>query len=129
MQFFTCDSIILKLLLIIVPLSSGNYRNQNVSDTNYICTDTLSIYFAQNIYVELLWKYILSRSLTELNVVKFFDKFIQFLLYLLNIHLLVDDYVNNLPIEIEKMEPLIQSVWPQSSKKKIIKINEPNIDH
>jgi hypothetical protein len=81
-----------------------------------ICEDTLSIYYAQNIYVELLWKYILSRSSTELNAVKFFNKLIQFLLYLLNVHSLVDGYINNLSNEIEQMEPLMQSMWPQPSK-------------
>jgi hypothetical protein len=81
-----------------------------------ICEDTLSIYYAQNIYVELLWKYILSRSSTELNAVKFFNKLIQFLLYLLNVHLLVDGYINNLSNEIEQMEPLMQSMWPKPSK-------------
>ncbi len=115
-RIFTYDSILLKLLLIIVGLSSGNYRNRNDNDMDQICEDTLSIYYAQNIYVELLWKYILSRSSTELNAVKFFNKLIQFLLYLLNVHLLVDGYINNLSNEIEQMEPLMQSMWPKPSK-------------
>jgi len=115
-QIFTYDSILLKLLLIIISLSSGNYRNRNDTGMDQICEDTLSIYYAQNIYVELLWKYILSRSSNQLNAVKFFDKLIQFLLYLLNVHLLVDGYINNLSNEIEQMEPLMQSMWPHPSK-------------
>jgi hypothetical protein len=117
-QMFTSDPILLKLFLIIVTLSSGIYRND--IDMNQIYDDTLSIYSAQNIYVELLWKYILSRSSTPLHAVKFFNKLVQFLLYLLNVHLLLDSYVHNLPNEIEQMEPLMQSMWPKPNKNEIV---------
>jgi hypothetical protein len=119
-QIFASDAILLKLLLIIVTFSSGNHRNRNDTDIDQICDDTLSIFAAQNIYVELLWKYILSRSSTELNAVKMFDKLIRFLLYLLEVHLLVDGYINNLPNEIDQMEPLMQSMWPKPNNIEII---------
>jgi hypothetical protein len=119
-QIFASDAILLKLLLIIVTFSSGNHRNRNDTDMDQICDDTLSIFAAQNIYVELLWKYIVSRSSTELNAVKMFDKLIQFLLYLLEVHLLVDGYINNLPNEIDQMEPLMQSMWPKPNNIEII---------
>ncbi|CAF0866080.1 unnamed protein product [Rotaria sordida] len=110
---FTHDPIVLKLLLIIVTFCSGNYRNRGDNDMDQICNDTLSVCFAQNIYVELLWKYVLSRSSTEFDVVKFFDKLVQFLLYLLDVHLLVDGYINNQIHDIEQMAPLMQSMWPK----------------
>ena len=114
-QVFTSDPILLKLVLIIVAFSSGNQRNRNDTDMDQICDDTLGIFAVQNIYAELLWKYIVSRSSTEADAVKLFDKLIQFLLYLLEIHLLVDGYINKLPNEIDQMEPLMQSMWPKPS--------------
>jgi hypothetical protein len=127
-QIFTYDSILLKLLLIIVTLSSGNYRNRTDNDMDQICDEPLLIFTAQNIYVELLWKYILSRSSTDLNAVKFFNKLIQFLLYLLEVHFLFDGFINNRSNEIEKMEPLMQSMWPKPSQNEI-SINEINAEH
>jgi hypothetical protein len=114
-QPFTYDSCILKLLLLVVAFSPGNYRNRDDNDMTQICDNTLGIFSAQNVYVELLWKYILTRSSNELDAVKFFDKLIRFLLYLLEVHLLVDGYINNLPDEIDQMEPLMQSMWPNPS--------------
>ncbi|CAF4460682.1 unnamed protein product [Rotaria sp. Silwood2] len=94
-----------------------------------ICNDTLSIYYAQNIYVELLWKYILSHSSTELDAVKFFDKLIQFLLYLLDVHLIVDGFINSQINEIQRMDPLMQSMWPKPSRNEISLINDIDMDH
>ncbi len=123
-QVFASDVILLKLVLIVVAFSSGNQRNRNDTDMDQICDDTLKIFAMQNIYVELLWKYILSRSSTEINAVKLFDKLIQFLLYLLEVHLLVDGYINNLPSEIDQMEPLMQSMWPKPSNNEVNVIEE-----
>jgi hypothetical protein len=53
-----------------------------------------------------------------------FDKLIQFLLYLLEVHLLVDGYINNLPSEIGQMEPLMKSMWPKSSNTEVNSIEE-----
>ncbi|CAF4752849.1 unnamed protein product, partial [Rotaria sp. Silwood2] len=64
---YLCDPIILKVVLIILILSSSNSRNIDYIDIDQICDDSLSIFIAQNIYVELLWKYILSRSPNERN--------------------------------------------------------------
>ncbi|CAF2734133.1 unnamed protein product [Rotaria sp. Silwood2] len=126
---FTHDPVILKLLLIIVAFCSGNYRNRNDTGMDQICNDTLSIYYAQNIYVELLWKYILSHSSTELDAVKFFDKLIQFLLYLLDVHLIVDGFINSQINEIQRMDPLMQSMWPKPSRNEISLINDIDMDH
>jgi hypothetical protein len=123
-QVFTSDPILLKLVLVIVAFSSGNQRSRNDTDMDQICDDTLRIFAVQSIYTELLWKYILSRSSTEIDAVKLFDKLIQFLLYLLEVHLLVDGYINNLPSEIDQMEPLMQSMWPKPSTNEVKMIEE-----
>ncbi|CAF1465124.1 unnamed protein product, partial [Rotaria sordida] len=94
------DPIILKVILIILVLSSGNCRNIDYLDINLICDDSLSIFRAQNIYVELLWKYILSRSPDEKNAVKFFNRLMIYILYAQNLHLDIDDSVDSLRHEI-----------------------------
>ncbi|CAF4876050.1 unnamed protein product, partial [Rotaria sp. Silwood1] len=125
---FTNDPIILKILLVIGALCSGNYRNRNDNEMDQICNDTLSIYYAQNVYVELLWKYILSRSSNDFDAVKFFDKLVQFLLYLLDVHLLTDGFINNQVHEIQQMEPLMQSMWPKPSTDEITFINDIHME-
>ncbi len=62
-----------------------------------------------------------------MNAVKLFDKLIQFLLYLLEVHLLVDGYINNLPSEINQMEPLMQSMWPQPNNNEMICTNDTDM--
>lgn len=79
-QEYTVDPILLKLMLIILVLCTSNARNIENTDLDQICDDTLSIFAAQNIYVELLWRFILSRSSTETNAVKFLNKLIMFIL-------------------------------------------------
>ncbi|CAF2965966.1 unnamed protein product [Rotaria sp. Silwood2] len=108
---YLCDPIILKVVLIILILSSSNSRNIDYIDIDQICDDSLSIFIAQNIYVELLWKYILSRSPNERNAVKFFNRLIMFILYAQNLHLHLDGYINSLTHEIKQMEPMMQNMW------------------
>jgi hypothetical protein len=121
---FTFDPLLLKLLLVIVAFSSGNYRYRDDGDMDHVCDDALSLFSAQNVYVELLWKYILSRSSTALVAMRFFDKLVRFWLHLFDVHLLVDGYINNLPNEIEQMEPLMQSMWPKPNKNVTTLMNE-----
>jgi hypothetical protein len=81
---YTSDRPLLKLLLIIKSLSSGINRYRHDTDMDRIYDDTLAIFAAQNIYVELLW----------------------------SVCLMADSFINNLSDEIQQMEPLIQSMWP-----------------
>ncbi|CAF3340775.1 unnamed protein product [Rotaria sp. Silwood1] len=109
------DPILLKIVLIILIFSSSNSRNINYIDIDLICDDSLFIFLAQNIYVELLWKYLLSRSSNERDAVKFFNRLIMFILYAQNLHLEMDDYVDSLKDEIQQMEPMMQSMWPKTN--------------
>ncbi|CAF4554469.1 unnamed protein product [Rotaria sp. Silwood2] len=113
---FIFDPIILKIVLIIFVLSSGNSRNIVDTDMSLICDNPLSILIGQNIYVELLWKYLLSRSPDEKNAVKFFNRLIIFILFAQKLHLEVDDYVHSLKHEIKQMEPIMQSMWPKTDE-------------
>jgi hypothetical protein len=109
---YTSDRTLLKLLLIIKSLSSGINRTRNDTDMDRIYDDTLSIFAAQNIYVELLWRYLLSRFPSELDVVKFYSKLMRDLLFVQRVSLKTDSYINGLTDEIQQMNPLIQSMWP-----------------
>ncbi|CAF3403868.1 unnamed protein product [Rotaria sp. Silwood1] len=78
LESFVYDLIVLKLVLIVLVFSSSNSRNIDQVDLDLICDNPLSIFAVQNIYVELLWKYILSRSPNEKDAVKFFNKLMMF---------------------------------------------------
>ncbi len=109
---YTSDRMLLKLLLIVKTLSSGINRYRNDVDMDRIYDDTLAIFAAQNIYVELLWRYILSRFSSELDAIKFYNKLIRDLLFVQRVCFMTESYINNLTHEIQQMEPLIQSMWP-----------------
>ncbi|CAF5016297.1 unnamed protein product, partial [Rotaria sp. Silwood1] len=113
---FIFDPIILKVVLIIFVLSSGDIRNTVRPDRNVICDSPLSILIGQNVYVELLWKYLLSRLPDERHAVIFFNRLVMFILFAQKLHLEVDDYIQNFKDEIEQMDPIIQSILPQTDK-------------
>jgi hypothetical protein len=110
-QEYTVDPILLKLVLIILVLCTSNARNIENTDLDQICDDPLSVFAAQCIYVELLWKYILSRSSTEANAVKFLNKLMVFILYVQKLDLDIDGYINGLKEEVQQMEPMMQNMW------------------
>jgi hypothetical protein len=114
-QEYTIDPIILKLMLIILVLCTSNARNTDNIDLDQICDDSLYIFSAQCIYVELLWKYILSRSSTEANAVKYVNKLIMFIFHVQKLHLDIDGYVSGLKDEIQQMPPLMQNMWIKPS--------------
>jgi hypothetical protein len=112
---YSSDRMLLKLLLIVRLLSSGINRYRDDTDMDRIYDDTLSIFAAQNVYVELLWRYLLSRFPSEYYVVKFYNKLIQDLLFAQDVCFLIDSYINKLPNEIQQLHPLLQSMWPAPS--------------
>ncbi|CAF0759143.1 unnamed protein product [Adineta ricciae] len=113
-QEFSYDPVILKLFLTVTAFSSGNLRNRCDLIFDYDPDTSLSIFAAQSVYIELLWKYIMSRSSTTADAVRYFNRLVQFALYLLNVHLMVDGYITNMTEEIEQMEPLMKSMWPSA---------------
>lgn len=113
---YSTDRSLLKILLIINNLSTGIYRYRHDAAMDSIYDDTLAIFAAQNIYVELLWRYLLRRFPTEKDVVKFYNKLIQDFIFLQTVSFMADSHINNLAYEIEQMDPLIQSMWPAPIK-------------
>ncbi|UJR27413.1 hypothetical protein I4U23_008703 [Adineta vaga] len=125
LQTYLRDPILLKIVLIILVLSSGNGRNLDYIDIDQICDNPLSIFAAQNVYVELLWRYILSRSTSEKHAVNYLNKLIMCILYIKNLDMDIDCYVSNLRNEIQQMNPLMQNMWPTSSQSEAV----TDIDH
>jgi len=119
LQKYACDPILIKLLLIVRSLSSNINRNHFEIHVDNIYDDTKIIFLGQNVYVELLWRYILSRLPSEGHAVKFFNKLILDLLFMMRVTFAIDDCIYNCPDEIDQFEPLMQSMWPKSDTKTI----------
>jgi hypothetical protein len=115
LHVYRYDPILYKLLLIDTTLSSSISRNHNDIDMNRIYDDTKIIFHGQNVYVELLWRYILSRLPSERDAVRFFNKLIQDLLFMLHVIFLLDGFIFGFPDEIHRMEPFMQTMWPLSN--------------
>jgi hypothetical protein len=116
-QTYGHDPIVLKLVLIIECLSSGTTRYLGHIDMDRIYDDTKAIFVSQNIYVELLWIYILSRLPSEKYAVKFFNKLISDLLVIVDVNFMAETFVYCSSNEIDKMEPLFHNIWPRSKNK------------
>jgi hypothetical protein len=113
---YTSDSVLLKLILIIQNLSCGINKYNDDVGLGLTYDDTLLIFASQNIYVEVLWRYLLSRLSSEKEVVKFFNKLILDLLFLQRVCNAVERFVFSLENEIDKLEPLMQSLWSKDEK-------------
>ncbi|CAF0825446.1 unnamed protein product [Rotaria sp. Silwood1] len=110
---YTYDPILLKLILIVRSLSSGINRYRKDTDMDRIFNNTLAVFAGQSVYVELLWRYIMSKVSSEQDAVKFFNKLILDLLYLQRSCFAIERNMYRLGHEIEQMKPLMQSMWPR----------------
>ena len=110
------DPVLLKLVLIVRSLCSSINRHRNDTDMKRIYDDTRTIFTGQNVYVELLWRYILSRSSSDRDAVKFFNKLILDLLFLQRACFKAGSYIYHLESEIDQMDPLMQSMWPRPDR-------------
>ncbi len=68
----------------------------------------LSIFSAQNITVEFLWKFILALSLSKEDAGKFFNKFTIFILCVRKLDLYINDYINHLKDEVKQLTTMIR---------------------
>lgn len=112
LEQFIYDPILLKIVLIVLVLSSSNARMLESTDIDQICDYPLPIFHYQSVYVELLWRYIISRSTSEVDAVKFFNKLMLCILHMKNVHMHVYSYIGSFKDEIKQMEPMMQSMWP-----------------
>lgn len=110
LQAYRHDPILIKIVLIVQSLSSGTTYYRDERDMGRIYDNTKTIFAAQNKYAELLWRYIISRSPCEDDAVKFFNKLIHDLLVVVNVSFLIESFVFRYSEELEKVEPLLQSI-------------------
>lgn len=127
MSAYVNDPVLLKIMLIVRSLSSGINRYRNDTDMDRIFDDTRSIFNGQNVYIELLWRYILYQLPSEQDAVKFFNKLIMNILSIQHTYLMADCYLYNLQDEIDLLEPLMRSMWPISNKSNVSKINDTSM--
>ncbi|CAF0790877.1 unnamed protein product [Adineta steineri] len=115
---FVHDPMLMKLFLITLMLS----KYLNVEYTNYHieCNDeniTRNIFAAQNIYVELLWRYILSRCANYQQSVHFLTSLITRTLYSQTVQVKLNKFMNTIiPSQNHQLEPIIKSLWNPSEE-------------
>jgi len=112
MSAYASDPMFLELVLVVRTLSSGFNRYHHDPDIDRIYDNTLKIFASQNIYVELLWRYLLSRLPSEQNAIKFFNKFILDLLFLQRTYIRLGCHIYRSKDELNRLHPLMQSMWP-----------------
>lgn len=105
------DPLLLKLVLIIQTFSNTfkRFRHDRLAESYYDAP--IAIFAAQNVYVELLWRYLLSRLPSERDTVKFFNRLVLDLIFLQETSFVVENYVKNVPNEVNQMNSLMQSLW------------------
>lgn len=108
------DRTLLKLLLTIQSFNSGINRNIEDIESDGVYDDTRAIFAAQNVYVDLLWKYLMTRFPTEFDVIRFFNQIVRDLLFVQRVSLIADSFVLTHSNEIQQMEPLIKTMWQTS---------------
>lgn len=105
------DPLLLKLVIIIQTFSNGFKRYRNNQPVDWLYDDPKGIFAAQNMYVEILWRYLLSRLPSERDTVKFFNQLLLDLLFLQEAAVVVERYINNLPHEVNQMNELTRNLW------------------
>lgn len=111
---FLFDPILLKLILIVLIFSSYlNLQYENI-ENDY---STLHLLNIQNIYVELLWRYILSRCSNYKHAVKVFSSFIYCLVYSQDINIKLNEYVSKAIAEqADQLAPIMKVMWLNDQK-------------
>lgn len=113
---YRSDPILLKLLLVVRSLSSGINRYRRDTDMSRVFDDSRSIFYGQNVYADLLWRYILARSASDADAVRFFNKLMLDFLFLQRACYKAGSFIYGLEDEIDRMEPLMQCMWPRPEK-------------
>ena len=124
LNVYRSDPILLKLILVVRSLSSGINRYRRDTDMSRVFDNPRAIFHGQNIYTELLWRYILARSPSDRDAVRFFNKLILDLLFLQRACYKAGSYIYDLEDEIDRMSPLMQCMWPRPEKPDLVPLTE-----
>jgi len=116
---FVHDPLLIKLFLTVLMLSTHmniQYEKNQIEINNE--NFTRNIFNVQNIYIELLWRYIRSRYSNYRQSVLLLTSFITRTLYSQLVQEKMNKFVRTiLPSESQSLEPIIKSVWISEKKK------------
>jgi len=110
---FVHDPLLIKLFITVLMLSTHiniqyEKHRMEIDDEN----STRNILNVQNIYIELLWRYILSRSSNYQQSVLLLNSFVTRTLYSQIVQEQLNDFVHTvLPSQSQSLEPIIKSIW------------------
>jgi len=116
---FVHDPLLIKLFLTVLMLSTHmniEYEKNQIEINNE--NFTRNIFNVQNIYIELLWRYIRSRYSNYRQSVLLLTSFITRTLYSQLVQEKMNKFVRTiLPSESQSLEPIIKSVWISEKEK------------
>jgi hypothetical protein len=115
---FLYDPILLKLFLIVLMFSPHlNIRYENDLTENEDNYSTYNLLNLQNIYLELLWRYIISRSSNYRQAVKLFSSFITRLIYSQRISMKLNEYIlQTISNQTDQLVPIMKVLWVNDQK-------------
>jgi len=115
---FLYDPILLKLFLIVLMFSTHlNIRYDNNLTANEDNYSTYNLFNIQNIYVELLWRYIISRCSNYRNAVELFSSFITRLIYSQSISMKLNEYIlQTISNQTDQLVPIMKVLWGNDQK-------------
>jgi hypothetical protein len=110
---FVNDPILIKLFIIVLMLSTHmSVRYEENLMINEDGNSSRNIFYVQNIYVELLWRYLLSRVSNYRQSVKLFSSLITRTLYSQLVEVKIGNFIRSvLPNQNQQLEPIINSMW------------------
>jgi hypothetical protein len=113
---FSYDPLLLKLFMIVLIFSahlSLRYENNLIENDS-----TVNLLNVQNIYVELLWRYILYRCSNYREAVKLFSSFITYLVYSQDINVKLNEFIaKNSSNQTDQLAPILKLMWLDDQKK------------
>ena len=115
---FIHDPILLKLIFIVLMFSTHlSLRYECDSNESESTDSTIVMFNAQSIYVELLWRYILSRASNYRQAVLLFSSFITCLIYSQNVSIKLQEYISRTTSnQAGHLAPIMQVMWSKDQK-------------
>ena len=110
---FVYDSMLIKLYIIVLMFSTHLNVQYDEHRTEIVEKDSIrNTFYAQNVYLDLLWRYILSRSDDYQQAVQMFVSLIGRTLDSQIVQIKVNEFVHStLPKHSQSLEPIIRAIW------------------
>jgi len=111
---FVYDPLLLKILFIILIFSSS-LSTRNSFEENFI--DIQHLLSIQNLYIELFWRYLLSRCANYEKCVQILSTFVGRLLRSQTINSKLRDFVDEtMTNQVDQLEPIMRAMWTNENK-------------